>query len=126
FWVRQTPPPGYGVLNVPDSLSVTSPPSTTRNFADSLRAGGWVKAHVYNDLNANGTQDAGEPPLENVKATMSTGEYGYTSSLGDTTLFAPVGSYSVSVTLPDSFAASTPNPASGTMTNGGTAQKNFG
>src|SRR5207247_8311354 len=40
-------------------------------------------------------------------------------------LFAPVGTYSIACSSPDSFLVTSPNPVSGSMTNGGTGSANF-
>src|SRR5262249_10544147 len=55
YTIRHTPPPGYGVWTNPDSFVVTVVSgTTTRSFADTARAGGFVSVHVYNDANGNG------------------------------------------------------------------------
>jgi len=131
YTVRHTAPPSYHGTNVPDSVVVsvgpTTNPSATVNFADAPTPGGWVYVTSYEDLNANGSQDAGEPPMQNVRLVMSPGgEVGYTNSGGTATLFAATGSYTVTAAAPDSFVFTTINPYSGTMTNGGSASIAFG
>jgi prepilin-type N-terminal cleavage/methylation domain-containing protein len=128
YTLRHTPPPGYGVETSPDSFVVTLGPPTTRSFADTVRAGGWVNSFTFNDVNGNGVFNAGtDSALKVVKVTLTPGpDMEYTDNSGNAVNFAPVGGYTVTVTAPDSFAATTPNPVSGTMTAGGSASYNFG
>ena len=127
YTLRHVPPPGYGVFTSPDSVSITVGPAATFSFADTARAGGWVTGFVYEDKNQSGSHDDGEPPMLNLKLTMSpTGEEQFTNASGIATLFAPVGPYGVTVTPPDSFVCTTPNPVSGIMTNPGAASHQFG
>ena len=127
YTLRHYPPSGYGVYTSPDSTVVTVGPGTSFSFADTARSGGWVSVFCYDDKNSDAVYDAGDFPLGNVKTTISpTNDQVYTGVLGTASLFAPVGSYTVTVTPPDSFLATTPNPVSGTMTNGGSASYVFG
>jgi|GEM_PF-6226240 len=127
YTLRHVPPPGYGVFTSPDSFVVTVPGPQTRLFADTSRAGGWVRARAFLDQDADGIEDAGEGPLEGIRFTMSsTGEVGLTDATGDVQLFSPPGAYTVTCSPPDSLRATTANPVSGTMTDGGTAFHAFG
>jgi prepilin-type N-terminal cleavage/methylation domain-containing protein len=128
YTLRHTPPAGYGVWTNPDSFVVNLASTTiTRSFGDTARAGGFVAIHTFNDLNANGVQDTGEPPLGALRVSLTPGtDVAYTDGSGDASMFAAVGGYSVSVRAPDSLVATTPNPVSGSMTNGGSASLSFG
>ena len=127
YTLRHQPPPGYGVATSPDSFVVTLGPATTHSFADTARAGGWVDISAYDDLDRSGSYDTGEPPMQNVRVTMTPGsQYEYTDAGGKATLFAAEGGYSIQATLPDSFVATTANPVTGTMPNGGSGNVEFG
>lgn len=126
--LRHLPPSGYGVLTTPDSFVVSIPPAASRSFADTARAGGWVKSFVYNDVDEDGVFDvSGDTALAVVKVTVAPGpDVQYTDNSGDAINFAQAGGYTVTVTPPDSFSATTPNPVSGSMPNGGSAAYSFG
>jgi prepilin-type N-terminal cleavage/methylation domain-containing protein len=127
YTLKHTAPTGFGSYNSPDSFIVTIGPAITRSFSDTVKAGGWVTATVYNDLNGNAVQNFGEPVRSEVAVTLNPGnQMLYTDSLGQVRLFASTGGYSVAVTPPDSFIVTTPNPVSGTMVNNGTGSMVFG
>lgn len=127
YWLKHEPPPGFGVLTSPDSVSITIGPPANFSFADTARAGGWVDVLAYEDVDESGTHDYGEPLLQNVKVTMTPGgQVDYTSQYGYARLFAPVGSYSVTATAPDSFTVISPNPVTRTMSAGGSDSVAFG
>ena len=131
YTLRSQAPAGYHGTLTPDSFVVSVGPaaaaSATRNFPTQTTPGGWVSAFTYEDQNANGVQDAGEPPLQNIQLTLSPGgQVAYTSSSGTANLFAATGSYSVTAAPPDSYVVTTTNPVTGTMTNGGSASISFG
>ena len=127
YTLRNIPPMGWGVSNSPDSFVVTVPPAVSQSLADTAMAGGWVSVNVFNDLDGNGSVGAGENPIQNVPVTLNPGSRtAYTDASGNALLFAGVGSYTVSATPPDSFAATTSNPVTGTMTNGGSASHLIG
>jgi len=127
YTLRHTPPANFGVYTQPDSFVVTLPPATSKSFADTAKAGGWVHGFAWNDANQNGSFDTGESPLAYVQLTMSGGGgTAFTDASGYTDLFASVGGYAVTATPPDSFACSTTNPVTGSMTNGGSASIQFG
>lgn len=128
YGLRHTPPSGYGVYSSPDSVQITvaSAPAS-HSFADTARAGGWVNVHAFEDADGNGTQDAGEASLAGIEFELDPGDVeAYTDASGDAQLFASAANYSVSCDVPDSMAATTANPRTGTMTNGGTASHTFG
>lgn len=122
YTLRHTPPPGYQSNDVPDTFVVTLGPGTSQSFADIAVPGGRVHAYAYQDLNGNGTWDSGEPGKYGTKMTLTPGpDTKYTDGSGATNLFAPVGSYSVACTPPDSFVVSGTNPQTGSMVNGDSA-----
>jgi prepilin-type N-terminal cleavage/methylation domain-containing protein len=128
YTLRHRPPPGYGVVTNPDSFVITVGPATSRSFADSALAGGWVTSFTYHDVNNNAVYDAGsDTVLAVTKVTVTPGpDVQYTDNNGYATNFAPVGPYTVTVTAPDSMVATTPNPVSGGMSAGGSAAYSFG
>ena len=127
YTLRHAPPIGYGNFTSPDSYVVVVPPAAQHSFADTARAGGPVVATVFEDRNDNAIRDAGEPALGGVQVTVTPANLsGYTDATGTVNLFADPGAYTVTATPPDSMAASTANPVSGVMTNGGSASVTFG
>lgn len=128
YGIRHTPPSGFGVYSNPDSFSVTvASAPVTASFADTARQGGWVTVHVYEDEDGNGAQDAGEANLSGIECELDPGDLaGYTDINGNVRLFAPATTYQLHCDVPDSMIATTANPVSGSMTNGGTASASFG
>lgn len=128
YTLRHVPPSGYGVRSNPDSFVVAVGPPTTRSFADSATAGGWITSFTYWDVNGDGIyQVSGDTVMAITKVTVMPGsDIHYTDNAGYATNFAPTGSYTVTVTAPDSFVATTTNPVSGTMSAGGSAAYSFG
>ena len=126
YALRHTPPGGYKVETNPDSFVVTIGPSTARSFADTVIAGGWVTAKVFEDLDNDGVWDTNEPWREDEKLTLSpTGESRVTDAYGTTIFMSPVGAYTLTLDVPDSLTCTTSNPATGTMTLGGSQTKYF-
>lgn len=127
YALRHTPPAGYQLVTTPDSFVVTIGPGVTRSFADRPRSGGWVHVHAFNDTDVDGVEDVGEPALPGISLRLDPGaQLGITQGNGNDSLFAGVGSYTLAATPPDSFIVTTPNPASGTMSNGGTTSHSVG
>jgi prepilin-type N-terminal cleavage/methylation domain-containing protein len=128
YTLKHTPPTGYGVYTHPDSFLVSVGPAQTHSFADTARAGGWVTSFTYYDKNSDGIYQSGSDSiLTNVVVTLSPGpNVQYTNSSGNALNFASVGGYTVTVTAPDSCIATTTNPVSSTMVNGGSASYSFG
>lgn len=126
--LRHVPPPGYGVYTNPDSLVVTVPPAASHSFADTATAGGWITSFTYNDVDGDATYDVSlDTVMAITKVTVTPGnDVQYTDNYGYATNFAPTGAYTVTVTPPDSFTATTPNPVSGSMSAGGSAAYSFG
>ena len=127
YTLRHTPPANYGVFTSPDSFVVTVPPATSRSFADTARAGGWITSHAFEDVNSNGIQDVGEQNMSGIKFTLSfMNQTGYTNYMGQVVQFTGVGFYTLSCVEPDSFFVTTVNPVTGSMPLGGTAAYEFG
>jgi prepilin-type N-terminal cleavage/methylation domain-containing protein len=127
YTLRNVPPMGFGVFDTPDSFVVSVPPARTQSLADTALAGGPVTLLVYRDANGSAMYDAGDTPLQNILLTMNPGAgTAYTDVSGVATLFATVGGFTVTATLPDSFVAVTSNPVSGTMVDGGSASFQIG
>jgi prepilin-type N-terminal cleavage/methylation domain-containing protein len=116
YTLRHSPPANFAVETNPDSFVVTVPPATSKSFADTSIAGGWVTSHCFNDLNGNLVQDFGEPDLGSVKIVMDFhNQINWTPSNGRVVQFAGVGSYTVTATPPDSFVVESANPVTKTM-----------
>ena len=128
YTLRHVAPPGFGIYTNPDSFVVTVGPGASRSFADTATAGGWITSFTYHDVAGNATFDVGaDTVLAVTKVTVTPGsDVQYTDNSGYATNFAPVGPYTVTVTAPDSFVATTPNPETGVMSAGGSAAYGFG
>ena len=127
YRLRHIAPTGYGILTTPDSTTVTLGPSATFSFADTARSGGHVHVRAFRDENGNGYRDAGERGERDLKVTGTPGpDVAYTDAAGQATLFVTTGAFTVTLTPPDSFMTTTPNPVSGVMLNGDTASVAFG
>lgn len=125
--MRHTPIAGYGNFRNPDSVTVSIPPGTSVSFPDTARSGGNITVHVWRDEDGDGIEDAGEAGLAGRALTLTPGTgTAYTDASGNATVFASTGGYSLAVTVPDSMVATTTNPVSGTMTDGGSASHSFG
>jgi prepilin-type N-terminal cleavage/methylation domain-containing protein len=127
YTLWHTPAVGYTKLQSPDSVTVAVTGPATHSYGDGVLSGGTVKAFVYNDLNDNAIYDAGDTPRSAVKLTLNPGAQNvYSNGLGNATLWAPVGAYTVTATPPDSYAVTTTNPYSSSMVNGDSASIRFG
>jgi prepilin-type N-terminal cleavage/methylation domain-containing protein len=130
YWLKQViPPDGYVNTSVPESLSITVPPATTRHFPDAKLPGGTVSVFVFEDLDNDGVQDAGEPGRSAVRVALRpAGKTAYTGPTGYVTppMFSPVGTCSVTVTAPDSFVVTTTNPVVLSVADGGGYSATFG
>ena len=126
YVLRQTPPMGFGSSMSPDTFLVSVTTSNlTYSFADTARHGGMVSITCFNDLNNSGVQDYGEPGLAGVAVALG-GNTGYTNASGVVSLFSPPGAWSAQATVPDTMTATTPNPVTGSILDGGTASDVIG
>jgi prepilin-type N-terminal cleavage/methylation domain-containing protein len=128
YRLKHIAPTGYGILTAPDSTTITlASAGATYSFADTARTGGFVHVRVYRDLNGNGYRDTGEPGERDIKVTGTPGpDVEFTGSNGETSVFAQVGAFTVTLAPPDSFLTTTTNPVTGIMMNGDTASVAFG
>jgi prepilin-type N-terminal cleavage/methylation domain-containing protein len=127
YTLRHSPPPGYQNATIPDSFLVSVGPAQRRSFKETKLLGGHVGVYAFADSNGNGTQDAGEPSAPNISVKLTqTGEVEYTSASGAAALFAPVGTFTVQLTLPAGYTVTTTHPYTGSMVNGGTDSVRFG
>ncbi|MCE9627008.1 MAG: FG-GAP-like repeat-containing protein, partial [Candidatus Eisenbacteria bacterium] len=131
YTLKHTPAAGYGSYSSPDSFSITiSTAAVSQSFADTLRSGGWVTARAFEDIDSDGSQGVTEPALSAISfsATGSNGmtATGTTDAYGAVSLFVSSGAYALGATPPDSLAATTANPVSGSISNGGTGSHTFG
>lgn len=127
YTLRHTPLPSYGAFDSPDTVAVNLAAAYAHSFADTARQGGTVSVLAYDDQNANNAYDAGEPGKSGARVTISPGGTAfYTDANGAASFFAQTGGYSLSATPPDSYVVVTSNPATGTMTNGGSQTQRFG
>lgn len=127
YVLKHDPPANYGTFTTPDSFIVTVGPSVTKSFADTMRAGGWITVTVYNDVDKNASFGGSDKAMEGKAVTLLGAPDLYsTDASGKVVMFAPVGAYSISTTLPDSFVFSTTHPVTGTMTNGATKTGSIG
>ena len=60
----------------PDTFTLDRSQSITRNFGVYALAPGSISGRLYNDLNANGICDPGEPPIEGTAVSLNGGTYG--------------------------------------------------
>lgn len=58
-----------------------------------------ITGTVYNDINGNCSQDAGEPGLQNIQVSCSGMGYTYTDANGNYTFKVPSGSYTIAQTV---------------------------
>lgn len=121
----QTVPEGYSPAGpTVRKVNVGSGSSAQANF--TLYAQGVIQGVVFDDLNTNKVQDAGEQGVAGVTVTRSDGATATTDSSG-TYQFADVapGEYGLEVILPDGYIAGGPSAYNVNVTSGSSAQANF-
>ena len=136
YTVIEINPLGY-TSTTPDSVSpvtVTDGGTAIVNFGDQVAAGpvGSVSGVVFNDVNTDTTQNAGEPgiagvivelrDLGNVLIATTTTAVGGSYSF----LNVPVASYNVVEIQPLGYTSTTPDSVPVAVTDGGNAVANFG
>ena len=107
------------------TVSVAGGGSATANFGDQQQ--GTVSGTVFNDLNGNGAQDAGEPGISGVVITRD-GVITTTTSGSGSYSFSDVaaGSHTLVETDPAGFVSTTPNSRTVSVPAGGSATASFG
>ncbi len=131
YTVRETDPAGY-VSTTANSVPVNMAAggSATANFGD--QPVGSLGGVVFNDLNGNGTQEAGEPGIGGVFLTVldSAGTVITTTTTvgngGYLLLDLPPGTYTVVESDPVGFVSTTPNSVVVSVPAGGSGSANFG
>jgi prepilin-type N-terminal cleavage/methylation domain-containing protein len=131
YTLKHTPAMGYGSAQFPDTVNLTIANTPyTHNFPDTGRAGGLVHVLTYLDEDADGVKDVSEQPRQGVRIEVMPGTpemtNGVTDSYGQVSIFTGVGGYIVTCHPPDSMVVTSVNPQTGTMTDGGTANWEFG
>ena len=124
--LRHTAPIGFGSYSSPDSFVVDVAANESRSFADTSRTGGWITASVWDDTDGNGVWGGSETALSGVTIALAGGGQGVTDAHGQFEMFAPAGAWSLSVTPLSGYSVTTGNPATGSMTMGGTQTAQFG
>ncbi len=132
YTVVETDPAGYA-STTPNSVAISVSPngSATANFGDQQH--GTVSGMVYNDLNGNGVQDAGESGIGSVSVNLldSAGNVMTTTTTtgNGSYLFTnlPPGDYAaVQERDPAGYTSTTPNVVPIRLPPGGSATANFG
>ncbi len=128
--VQEQDPAGY-TSTTPNLVPISLPPggSATANFGDQQI--GSVSGVVFNDLNGNGGQDAGEPGLGGVLVTLTSSAgtaITTTTASNGTYQFRAItpGSYTVTETDPAGYVSTTHNSVPVTVAAGGAGIANFG
>lgn len=128
----ETDPAGF-VSTTPNNktVSVSAGGSATANFGDQQQK--TISGAVFNDLDGNGVQDAGESGISSVIVTLKQAISGATVATTYTTssgayAFVDVGpnSYTVEETDPVGFVSTTPNQVTVFVVADGSATANFG
>ncbi len=113
------------------NLTVTSGTAVTgQDFFDVQLAG--ISGHVYEDLNGNGSFDAGEPGKAGVVITLSNGLTTTTNASGLYTFTVPLGTYTLTETNPSGYISTGDTAGANddvignvTVTSGGSSGNNF-
>lgn len=126
YVLKHTPAAGFGSFASPDSFNITlTNAAVSRSFADTASSGGWVSGFAFADLDKDGAPGTGEPGLQAMTFVLNSANGSKTTALSDASgrvnMFAPTGGFTIGVTPPDSMAATSTNPLSGSITNGGSA-----
>ncbi len=129
--VVETVPTGYG-NTTPTTAPVAVPPGGAGYANFGIRQNGTVSGIKFNDLNGNGTLDAGEPPLGGVVIQLSTNPGGQvigttTTAADGTYVFTNVapGNYTVSETVASPMVNTSASSVNVTVPSGGSASANF-
>ena len=125
FTVISTVPTGYASLtSTSHTVVIPVGGADTANFP--LVQTGSVLGTVFNDLNGNGTQDAGENGTSGLLIELN-GQYVHSTSDGSYEFTnVAAGSYTVNSTTPADFASTTGISSDITLTGSNGASANFG
>ncbi len=107
YRIEETDPLGYVSVSA-NSKNVTLPSTQTiANFADMKK--NVVTGLVYNDLNANGKLDVGEPGVNGVTMTITSGPVVDVTQSDGSFYFGDLsdGDYTLSITVPTGFVSTT-------------------
>ena len=124
--VVETDPAGF-VSTTSNRVAVSVPASGagTANFGDQQQ--GTINGKVFNDLNGNGAQDAGEPGIGGVTLTLDGATTTRTAGNGAYSFTGVnVGSHRVRETDPSGYASTTSNRRTVSVAASGSATANFG
>ncbi|MFN8498612.1 MAG: SdrD B-like domain-containing protein [Anaerolineae bacterium] len=131
YKVVETVPAGYG-NTTPTTVNVAVPPGGAGYANFGVRQNGTVSGIKFNDLNGNGAQDAGEPPLGGVVIQLATNPGGQVvgtaiTAADGTYIFTNVapGSYTVSETVTPPLVNTSASSVTVTVPSGGSASANF-
>ncbi len=107
-----TAPSGYWTtydtdgVGTPNQSEVTLAPASAQTGINFGYSGGTLGDRVWNDLDGNGVQDAGEPGLPGATVTLNTGATTTTDANGYYSFPGlPVGTYTVTVSAPAGWVA---------------------
>jgi type II secretory pathway pseudopilin PulG len=127
--VKQTLPTGYTAVT-PASVNVTANKGETKtvDFADkSSVKTGYIVGTVWDDANLNAVHDGGEAGQSDIVLTLSNAMTSKTRSNGYYRFTGPVGSYTITETIPAGYTSTTASSGSATLVNqGDSVVTNFG
>ncbi len=128
YTVEATSPEGFApTTSVVQAVSVVAGGSAGADFG--FRRQGTLSGVVFRDANGNGNRDAGEAGIGGLTVTIDGPWPQSTTTAADGSYsFAhlPPGSYTIYVTPPAGFVATTSNPVVVSLAAGGSAGANFG
>lgn len=118
---------GTGTVGTPSTInfSIVNNTSTPTTPTPTPIPTYTLSGTVYVDANSNGVRDAGENGYNGATVNLNTGQNATTNSSGQYSFSSLAsGTYSVSLTLPTGYIATTTNPVSVSLSNNTTT--NFG
>jgi len=127
YIVMETDPDGFASTTPNEvPISVATDGAATANFGD--QQAGTVSGRVFNDVNGDGSQGAGENGMQGVRVTLSGSSVETTTDFFGAYSFAGVapGAYTVKVTSPTGFASTTSNAVPISVVADGVATVSFG
>ncbi len=119
YGVKQFPPVGYGAFSA-DSITVdflALPGDFMHNFADTVRAGGFLLDSCFVDVDGNGVFGPGDEGVSGVTVDVG-GQSNRSSGSGAMATFLPPGSHVATYTAPESMVVVSTNPATVSITDG--------